>query len=219
MHLFIRTLIIFIFSTSVAQAETPKLYKSYGFGAPLSEFPVGAQYYDCTIEQGVTARCNDNESFLNHEFELILKFDNDRLESVMLATVFDQQIYAKTIGALNNDFSLIMLQSQTDQLDIINLLHQSKNREAFQARVAEYESINLSQGQLTYIFIEQSKEAYQKNKTATQAVMNAPKSVRTAELIVFDADEDAVLGLEFYLPALQIEKMNQAIKAAPKEAF
>lgn len=219
MGFFLRSFAAFILCISASAAESPKLFKSYAYDAPLSQFPVGEQFYDCTADHGVTARCSDAESFLGHSFEMILKFHNEGLASVTLATLFDQQIYLKAIGALHRDFGLIMLQGKTDRLDIIDLIRQSRGKAAYEPRINEYESLNLSQGQLTYTFIEQPKEAYRNHKTAIAAVMNAPGTARVVEMMAMEDEENAILGLVFSLPRLDKEKLERTIKDAPKESF
>jgi hypothetical protein len=203
----------------VAQAGDPtKLFKSYTFDAPLSMFSESDGYYDCSENIGGTARCLDDVEFLGHMFTAALSFDASRLVSVSLITDFEANLYLRVAGALGKTFGLCALQGATERLDLIELARSAKDQAAFQGRVATFESLNLSNGNLTYIFVERPIAELRGKKNAVDAILSAPPGTRAAELIVVEDESNAVLLVTFTLPKLALHKTKKAMDA-PVEEF
>jgi hypothetical protein len=208
-----------LLATQVVAAEQPKLFKSWAYDAPMSAFTEAQGYYDCSADFGAKALCTDEVEFLGHTFGAVLIPTNGRLQSVMLASEFGQDIYAKAVGALIKGFTMIGMRGTSDQLDMVAALRSSANNQAFQTKVNDYETLNLNQGQLTYVFLEQPAEKVRQYKSAHAATAAAPNSARSAELIVADKDGESALMIKFMLPGLYQQQMLDSIKQAPAEDF
>lgn len=205
--------------TGSALAEQPKLFKSWTYGSPASAYSETEGFYDCSAEVGYAARCIEEVDFLGHSFGAILSFNNQQLESVVLATDFSQDIYVKSVGALSKTFSMALMRGSNDQLDIIELARARGGKEAFMARLNNYETLNLQQGQLTYFYLEQPATALMTRRNAVDATVNAPADVRSAELSVTDNDGEPLLLINFSLPRLTLQNLKQALQKAPAEDF
>ena len=209
---------LLLVSQAVA-AEQPKLFKSWADDAPMSAFTEAEGYYDCSADFGAKARCTDEVEFLGHTFGAVLIPSSERLQAVMLASEFDQDVYVKAIGALVKGFTMVGMRGTSDQFDMVEAIRSSGNVQAFQAKVNDYETLNLNQGQLTYVFLEQPAEKVRLHKSAHAATVAAPKSARTAELyVVQDAAESALL-IKFMLPGLYQQQILDSVKQAPAEDF
>ena len=63
----------------------------------------------------------DEIDFLEEKPALALRFNDKKLATVLLWSEFDEKIYAKVFGALSKNFTLVMMRSKTDSLDLIAL--------------------------------------------------------------------------------------------------
>lgn len=208
-----------LFTASALAAEQPKLFKSWTYGSPDSGYSEAEGFYDCSAEVGSPARCIEEVDFLGHSFGAILLFNNQQLQSVALAADFSQDIYVKSVGALSKTFTMALMRGSNDQLDIIELARIRGGKENFMAQLNNYETLNLQQGQLTYLYLEQPAAALMTRNNAVDATLNAPADVRSAELSVTDNDGEPLLLITFSLPRLALQSLKQALQRAPAEDF
>ena len=208
-----------LLATQVVATEQPKLFKEWAYNTPMTVFTEAQGYYDCSADFGSKALCIDDVEFLGSTFGAVLIPIDGRLASVMLASEFDQVLYAKAIGALVKGLTMIGMRGASDQLDMLAAIRSSANGQAFQTTVNDYETLNLNQGQLTYIFLEQPAEKVRQFKSAHAATIAAPTSARSAELIVVDTDGESALLIKFMLPGLYQQQMIDSAKQAPVEDF
>jgi hypothetical protein len=208
-----------LLASQAVAAEQPKLFKSWAYDAPMSAFTEAEGYYDCSADFGAKALCTDEVEFLGHTFGAVLIPSSDRLQAVMLASEFDQDVYVKAIGALVKGFTMVGMRGASDQFDLVEAIRSSGNVQTFQTKVNDYETLNLNQGQLTYVFLEQPAEKVRLHKSAHAATVAAPKSARTAELYVVQDAEESALLIKFMLPGLDLKKMLNSIEQAPAEDF
>jgi hypothetical protein len=206
-------------TTSLAQAEPTKLFKSWVFDSPISAYTKPEGYYDCSSDFGGPARCIDAVDFLGQPFGAVLSFNDQRLVSVMLVADFDQDLYVKAIGALAKTFSMVLMRGSDDQLDLVDLIHTAGSADVYRTRVNDYEALNLSKSQLSYFFIEQPIAAIKARTSANDATLKAPADVRSAELMVTETDDQALLMITFSLPRLTLSKMVETLKKTPTEDF
>ncbi|RUQ39249.1 MAG: hypothetical protein EKK69_09815 [Candidatus Competibacteraceae bacterium] len=203
--------------------NNPSLFKEYIYDTPSSVFLEKDGYYDCSDDTGDAARCMDNVDFVGHKFTIHLMFTDQHLTSVTLITDdFNQDVYLRIAGALGKTFTPCMLQGATERLDLIELARTSQSKSDFQSKMSSFESVNLSNGELTYIFVELPGSDIRGKKNAIEAIMSAPANTRTAELSVEEDTEDnskATLSINFTLPKLSLEKMNKKMSDAPVEKF
>ena len=106
-----------------------------------------------------------------------------------------------------------------DQFDVVEAMRSSGNVQTLQTKVNDYETLNLNQGQLTYVFLEQPSEKVRLHKSAHAATVAAPASARTAELYVVEDAEESVLLIKFMLPSLDLKRMLNSIEQTPAEDF
>lgn len=203
----------------ILPAQGASLFKDYQYGASYEEFSEDLGYYDCTQEIGANALCLEVVPFVGHEFEMALVFNQQRLTSVSLFTDFDNDLHAKVMGALAKNFTLVALQGQDAIFDLITEAKSSSNAATYGANLNNFEVLQLSNGQLSYVFLEQTESALSKVNNATQAALSLPKGQRGAELIVMEDDEaDTFLLINFTSPRLEIERQEQ-LMAEPTEDF
>lgn len=208
-----------LLAAQAVATEQPKLFKDWAYNSPMTTFTEAQGYYDCSADFGAKALCTDEVEFLGHTFGAVLIPANGQLQAVMLASEFDQDVYVKSIGALAKGFTMIGMRGTSDQLDMLAVMRSSKNSQTFQAVVNDYETLNLNQGQLTYVFLEQPAETVRKYTSAHAATAAAPRSTRSAELIVADTDGESALLIKFMLPGLYQQQMLDSVKQAPAEDF
>ena len=218
-----RTLIavcaVILLASQAVAAEQPKLFKSWAYDAPMSAFTEAEGYYDCSADFGAKALCTDEVEFLGHTFGAVLIPSSDRLQAVMLASEFDQDVYVKAIGALVKGFTMIAMRGATDQFDMVDAMRSNANAQALLTKVNDYETVHLNQGQLTYVFLEQPAEKVKQYKSAYAATVAAPTSARTAELYVVQDAEESALLIKFTLPGLYQQQVQDSVKQAPAEDF
>lgn len=200
-----------------AQAGATPLFRNLAYGTPIDQFSPSQGYYDCSADLGHTARCIDKVSFLGHEFELqILAFTNGRLSTVELITEFKQEIYVTLLKALAENFSLVALQGVDGRLDLIETARRDGGAR-LAARVAEFESIALEKGQLTYFFFEQPGPKLAAFRNAVEAIMGSPATAREADVVLKEKDKQAHIGVTFSLPLRARQDMRNA--PVPREKF
>lgn len=204
---------------SQASGTSPVLFKEYLFGMPVSTFTDAAGYFDCSEDFGGLARCLDEIDFLEEKLALALRFNDKKLATVLLVSEFDEKVYAKVFGALSKNFTLVMMRSKTDSLDLIALEKKASDRKAFAANITEYETLHLRAGQLSYIFIEETPQTVRKAETASEAEANASEHARKVEMKVVEDDGEAFLIVEFSLPRLNLKRMQDTMKNVRGEKF
>jgi hypothetical protein len=191
-----------------AQADETPLFRDLRYNSPISQFGTDRGYYDCSADLGYTARCVDDVKFLGHVFDTqILMFVDARLRSVQLVTEFKPEIYAGLIKVLMEDFTLIMLQSGERRLDLIELARK-EGESKLGPRVAEFESVSLNKGDLTYVFIEQPGPALRRYPNGFDAITQSPPTTREADVVVKEQDKEAWLGVTFSLPRRAMADMR-----------
>lgn len=209
----------FLLASQAVAAEQPKLFKSWAYDAPMSAFTEAEGYYDCSADFGAKALCTDEVEFLGHTFGAVLIPSSERLQAVMLASEYDQDVYVKAIGALVKGFTMIAMRGATDQFDMVDAMRSNTNAQALLTKVNDYETVHLNQGQLTYVFLEQPAEKVKQYKSAYAATVAAPTSARTAELFVVQDAEESALLIKFTLPGLYQQQMLDSVKQTPAEDF
>jgi hypothetical protein len=207
-----------VLQAAAQDGPPPQLFKSYTFNAPLATFSESHGYYDCSEDLGGTARCLNDVEFLGHAFTAGLKFDAQRLMSVSLITEFDENLYFRVAGALGKTFGLCALQGATDRLDLIELARNTKDQAALQSKLSTFESLNLKNGNLTYIYVERPIAELRSKKNAVDAILTAPSGTRTADLLVVVDESSAALIVTFNLPKLALQKIKKSMDA-PVENF
>lgn len=209
----------FLLASQAVASEQPKLFKSWAYDAPMSAFTEAEGYYDCSADFGAKALCTDEVEFLGHTFGAVLIPSRERLQAVMLASEFDQDVYVKAVGALTKGFTMVGMRGKNDQFDMVEAMRSNANAQALLTKVNDYETVHLNQGQLAYVFLEQPADKVKQHKSAYAATVAAPTTARTAELyVVQDGDESALL-IKFSLPGLYQQQMLDSVKQAPAEDF
>lgn len=208
-----------LLATQVVAAEQPKLFKDWAYNTPMTVFTEAQGYYDCSADFGSKALCIDDVDFLGSTFGAVMIPNDGHLFSVMLASEFDQGLYAKAIGTLAKGFTMVAMRGTSDQFDMVEAIRSSGNVQTFQTKMNDYETLNLNQGQLTYVFLEQPAEKVRLHKSAHAATVAAPTSARTAELYVVQDAEESALLIKFMLPGLYQQQMLDSAKQAPAEDF
>tara|TARA_R110000764_G_scaffold88571_1_gene169700 strand:- start:3828 stop:4487 length:660 start_codon:yes stop_codon:yes gene_type:complete len=201
-----------------AHGTGPQLFKDYNQGSMYEDYAGVATFYDCSAEVGTPALCNDGVNFLSSEFTEVLVFQDNELQSVSLVSEFSEPLYQKVFAALYGKFSLSLLQSSTDQLDLIKLKLESKNESEFMAQLTEFESIALNQGDLTYVFFDTERRSSGQVANITELIHKLPEKAREIDLLIAEDEYDAWLTMKFTLPVLQVKNIEKLLRQ-PMEDF
>lgn len=129
---------------------------------------------------------------------------------------FDQNLYGKAIGALAQSFTLVTLADKKSQLDVLEISSKSASKSNYMTALANYESVGLNSGSLTYTFME--KGAMTGHKSFVSALAAAPSNTRTAELMLLSEGSENSLMIRFFLPKLEVDKVLSEVKK-PVEKF
>lgn len=206
---------LFICSKS-AQAED-NLFKNYAYDSPLDSYTVEKGYYDCSEDVGGTARCIDDVDFIGNKFSAALVFSDGKLIMVSLFSPFDQALYSKALTTIAKTFTLVSMTDDKTLLDVLDLAATAKNQNEFQSKVANYESVGLSAGNLTYSFLEGNK-VKSSYRNASSMLAAAPDATRSAELMLTGQGAEALLLVRFSYPKFEVNKARKASEE-PAEAF
>ena len=199
-------------------ASGPKLFKEYRYDAQEQEFANIDAYYDCSEDVGAPALCIDEVSFLSAQFAGVLTFQDEQLRSVSLIAEFSEPLYQRVVAALVQKFQLAVLQSHNDRLDLIALRREISNQSELTARVSAFESVALTQGMLTYAFLDTKNKASGLAKNVVELIQQLPEDAREVDLTVGEDADDSWLTLKFMLPVLQIKQTEQLLRK-PTEDF
>jgi hypothetical protein len=205
---------IFVFAQSAAAEE--KLFKNYVYQSPLVNYTEASGYYDCSEDVGGTARCIDDVDFLEEKFTVALVFSGNKLIMVSLISPFDQDLYGKAIAGLSKTFTLVSMTDDKSMLDVVEVAKKVSNKDELTAKLANFEQVGLTSGNLTYTFLEGVNAKGQSN--AIGALNASPDNTRSAELVLAGEGADAGLLIRFSFPRLEANKIIQAAKK-PVEAF
>lgn len=206
-------------SPAIADNNSKKLFKTYEYGAHQSKFTEKTGYYDCAAELGIEkAICKKGILFLDEKFTIALSFDNKKLQSVMLYKDFSQDIYIKLFAALSKDFKLCAMKGVDDSVDLLNLSMNADNKSDFSAIVNNFENNNLTKGNLVYSFVETSIEQMRKYKSIPELLDNLPNSARSADLVVSEEGNEAIIAVLFTFPKTMVNKLKEQMMS-PSEKF
>lgn len=205
-----------LFASSHASAEDV-IFKSYVHDSPITSYTATQGYYDCSEDIGAKALCLDGVKFIDQDFTAVLVFSAEKLISVSLVAGFDQALYAKAIGALTQSFTLVTLADSNSQLDLLDLANKSASRADYTTALANYESVGLNSGNLTYTFVEKNVTV-KGYKSFVTALATAPDNARTAELMVASEGADNNVMIRFSLPKLEAKKIMSEVNK-PVEKF
>lgn len=203
-------------ASSYASAEDI-LFKTYAHDSPITSYTTAQGYYDCSDDIGAKALCLDDVKFIDNNFTAILVFSADKLISVSLVAGFDQTLYGKAIGALAQSFTLATLADNKSQLDVLELASKSASKSDYATTLANYESVGINSGSLTYTFIEKGAELAGR-KSFVSALAAAPNNIRAAELMLLSEGSENSLMIRFSLPKLEANKLLSEVKK-PVEKF
>ena len=199
-------------------ASGPKLFKEYRYDAQEQEFANIDAYYDCSEDVGAPALCIDEVGFLSAQFAGVLTFQDEQLRSVSLIAEFSESLYQRVVAALVQKFQLAVLQSDNDRLDLIALRREISNQSELIARVSAFESVALTQGMLTYAFLDTKNKASGLANNVVELIQQLPEDAREVDLTVGEDADDSWLTLKFMLPVLQIKQTEQLLRK-PTEDF
>lgn len=206
-------------SPAIAANNSKKLFKTYEYGASQSKFTEKTGYYDCAAELGIEkAMCKKDIPFLGEKFTLALSFDNKKLQSVMLYKNFSQDVYIKLFAALSKDFKLCAMKGKDDSVDLLNLSKNADSKSDFAALINTFESNNLTKGNLVYSFVETSTEQMRKHNSIPELLANLPDSARSADLLVYEEANEALVAVVFNYPKTILNKLKEQMKS-PSEKF
>ncbi|WP_339718668.1 hypothetical protein [Marinomonas primoryensis] len=217
----LRMLLLAFFFTvmSTAQAETgPVLFKDYLYGMADEGFSNNSAYYNCSEEFSVNALCLDDVSFLSTKFTIGLLFQEKRLQSVVLYTDFSEPTYLKTISALIKSFQISSMQSKNKNLDIIELNYKKTKEANLRGIINSFESNALSEGLLTYTFLEIQEYKNDHAINLVDLIRKLPNSSRQVDFTVGEEQNETLLVLSFTLPALKLQQLQDIIRK-PIEKF
>jgi hypothetical protein len=193
---------------NAVNAKGAVLFKQYKYGQSISEFPVGNEYEDCSADMGKLARCAEGIDFMGSQYSLALIFQDNALESVSLFTEFSEDIYRKLMASLpKNGFTLSVMQGESERLDVIETINK-ESRDVSISKISAFESINLSGGQLTYVFLESPIEDLKKYKGAVDAITKLPAKTRELDMTVAEDEESAQIVLKFGLPKITMRSVK-----------
>gem|GEM_PF-300143 len=206
--------------TSFAGAKNTVLFKQYKYGQPISEFPIGSLYEDCSSDVGQSARCAGEVEFMGEKYSTTLVFSDSKLSSVSLVTDFSVETYGKLMASLpKNGFNLALMQGKSDRLDLIETASKGgQSQSDFISKISAFESVNINGGQLAYAFVELPRSELNKYKSTVDALMKMPSKTRELDLTVFEDDESAYIDLTFTLPKLALQELSASGEVS-KEAF
>lgn len=193
------------------------LFKNYAYDTPLKNYTEAAGYYDCSADVGATARCIEDVGFLDQKFTAALTFTGDKLTGVSLITLYDRDLFTRTIIALSKTFGLVSMSDGKSVLDLVELAGKSKSKDEYTARLQNYETVGLSSNDMTYTFLE-GVTSFSGHTNASSLMAAVPANVRAAEFVVSGEGEESSLIIRFSLPKLDEEKALQQAKK-PVESF
>lgn len=195
------------------------LFRDIVYGAPASSFSAAQNYYDCSADAGSAALCLDDTTFLDEPFGLVLKLTDNEVTSVIAVADYSEAVYGKLFGALSENFTFIGMENKQEFFDLIERARAATNEQAFTDQISLFESSALSDGQLSYYFIEQSQAQIEPMRSATEVIRTVGPDVRLARLIVTEDQDGAFAMAEFSLPGKDSERLQSNMEKAKKEKF
>jgi hypothetical protein len=194
---------------SVSHADELPLFKDFQYGQNISEFTTKKDFTDCSEEVGQSAICTDNIKFFGYDFTAALLFSDKKLTRVSLVSDFDESKYKTLIASLpKNGFNLVVIQGKSDRLDVIEAFNQKESLDSFKSKLTSFESVQLSQGQVTYSFVERPAVELKQYPDAVTAINKSPRQTREIDFMVEEEDTPPQMILTFSLPKVFINEIK-----------
>lgn len=140
-----------LFASSAAVSEI-KLYKGVSLGDEWNKIVETVGYYDCS-ESGLKIACLDNQKFLGAIGDLGVFFDTEAAVKVMFVSE-DLSLYQKAMKFFpSKGFALVAIETNNGANDFIAMNKQNGPEKAV-AKLIEIEQFGLSNGFVSYTFLE-----------------------------------------------------------------
>ncbi len=207
------------YSTSSAD-EGVKLFKNYYFGTNRDEILKEPNVYDCSDALGNQGLCVDNQTFSNVDLSYGFKFINNKLIQVVLFSEYSYENYLNLFGTINSKFTLTTMQTQTDRLDLLELYKNDFTNA--NSRISSFESTALTNGNLTYIFIDNdntTKETISNSDNVVQLIKNGDDNLREVDYQIITNEDGEFLIVSFSVPKMSLIFLKQTLKEKPIEDF
>ena len=203
-------------NTSVSAANSV-LFKDYVFGQPRAKYEATTVAEDCSDEAEDVLCLKERTTFLGYEFDVELNFTDKKLNSVSLAALYSDDLFAKVLSSLpSNNFTTVYFLFGKKNLDILAASQKSKPEAIMsyiiknltileeEDRLDEFsgilmENLNGADGKIRY-----------RAKNYPELFRQIPENNRVIQLSFFydEAQEQYYLILDFLLKKSLVTKEN-----------
>ena len=160
-----------LFASSAAVSEI-KLYKGVSLGDEWNKIVETVGYYDCS-ESGLKIACLDNQKFLGAIGDLGVFFDTEAAVKVMFVSE-DLSLYQKAMKFFpSKGFALVAIETNNGANDFIAMNKQNGPEKAV-AKLIEIEQFGLSNGFVSYTFLEGDQKSILNYGNIAQAYAGLP---------------------------------------------
>jgi len=200
MFKFMKFLLIFLICTINLIADE-SIFQDYKYNMSKQELVKRNGIFDCSKEFGDNSLCKEEE-FIGIKAAYLFKLMDNKLKEVTVIVDYADDNHIKLFQAINKNFVLVALKNKKSMLDVINSYKSDYEHTA--AKVSEFESIGLSNGELTYIFFDKSSinENTKKSKNLYEAMTNASINLREVDYRITSNKKNSFIFLSFTLPKL-----------------
>lgn len=212
---FAATSAILALASQFASADD-NLFKSYAYGSSIHQYTEKDGYYDCTAAFNQKAMCLDDVDFINHKFSAALVFYGDKLQSVVLLTPYNQEVYSAALVALFNSFYLTIIKDSSREVDAVEMRTKLSTTD-YNKKLSEFEREAFESKSLNCFFLEGIKSSDGYN-TVQALLDSAPMNIRSG-MLTFNGEGDGAgdLIIKFEFPKLaQRDEMATTAKTLEK---
>lgn len=196
------------------------LFKSLSYGDQQSSFTAKDGYYDCEKKYGENLKkfgenliCNDDMQFAEHSFIGVLSFDDNKLNTVILITNFEENLMLKIPVILLKTMPVVMIEGKAEELDLLKLRkEESSDRKSYQQKFLEFAGRNRANGFVRFTHIEAPENELFQYNFVMEAIDALPTKTRFAEFIYGDEGAQPVLVLRFSYPKLDLRNLLKEMK-------
>ncbi|QKQ24529.1 hypothetical protein HUE58_05330 [Candidatus Ruthia endofausta] len=207
------TLLGLLLLSTQSISELPiRLYKQYLIGMPKAYLQKSHPLEDCSAKYEKGTLCMQKHSLAGEEAEIVFRFLNDRLVSIVLIMPLTNVSKIKKIFyALKTQFDLVLIEEDSNKLDIIQISANTFNKREFTKIIADFENEAYQKHNIKYTFISKKDFIIQSRKSRNFADIfkNAPMQMRAATYSVGRKNGQVIGTISFIVPGITQSYLDQ----------
>ena len=203
---------------ALVRAEPILLFQAHPFAIPRTELAASRGFFDCSGSTGPTSFCHDYMEYMDLDWEVRYRFEQDRLTQVLLLTEYAPEAKEKALKTLASEFFLAAMKSGEQVLDVVSLVRR-RSRQRVLRSAHRFEQMGLARSDLVYVLFEKKRYGRwaRTARDVRELMLKMSPFTREVDIWVDDSKGDKLLVISFAIPRATMELEKEWAKPRREE--